>query len=47
MSELLPLYDMMSEYDLPIWIYPRRGFSIPDYTTENTSNIQEGKLIST
>ena len=37
MPELMPLYDMMSNYDLPIWIHPKREYSMPDYTTEQTS----------
>ncbi|MFC1992017.1 amidohydrolase family protein [Chloroflexota bacterium] len=35
--EFLPLYEKMSEYDLPIWIHPARGRRIPDYTTEDHS----------
>ncbi|MFC1893160.1 amidohydrolase family protein [Chloroflexota bacterium] len=33
-DELMPLYEMMSKYDLPIWIHPKREYSMPDYTTE-------------
>jgi aminocarboxymuconate-semialdehyde decarboxylase len=36
-QELLPLYDRMAEYELPIWIHPKREFSTPDYTTEDRS----------
>ncbi len=35
--ELMPLYEMMSDYDLPIWLHPRREFLTPDYTTERMS----------
>lgn len=35
--ELIPIYEMMSGYDLPIWIHPNRGFSTPDYTIEKAS----------
>jgi aminocarboxymuconate-semialdehyde decarboxylase len=35
--ELMPLYEKMSEYDLPIWLHPKREFSIADYTTEESS----------
>jgi predicted TIM-barrel fold metal-dependent hydrolase len=36
-SDLLPLYEMMAEFDLPIWIHPRREYLIPDYTVEKNS----------
>ena len=36
-EELMALYEMMSRHDLPIWLHPKREFSIPDYTTEKTS----------
>lgn len=32
--EFMPLYEKMSEYDLPIWIHPARGRNTPDYVTE-------------
>ena len=35
--EFLPLYEMMVEYDLPIWIHPARGRHIPDYPGEDHS----------
>ena len=35
--ELLPLFDLMAEYDRPIWIHPARGASMADYKTEETS----------
>ncbi|MFC1893175.1 amidohydrolase family protein [Chloroflexota bacterium] len=37
LPELMPLYEMMSNYGLPIWIHPKREYSTPDYTTEDTS----------
>lgn len=35
--EFLPLYEKMSEYDLPIWIHPARGRRVADYPTEDHS----------
>jgi uncharacterized protein len=35
--EFLPLYEMMSEYDLPIVIHPMRRITHPDYLTEKES----------
>lgn len=35
--EFLPLYEKMFQYDLPIWIHPARGRSIPDYRSEDHS----------
>jgi predicted TIM-barrel fold metal-dependent hydrolase len=35
--ESMPLYQKMAEYDLPIWIHPRRDITVPDYTTERFS----------
>ncbi|MFC1903104.1 amidohydrolase family protein, partial [Chloroflexota bacterium] len=37
LPELMPLYELMTKYDLPIWIHPRRGPSIVDYTSEDES----------
>ncbi|MFQ5827029.1 MAG: amidohydrolase family protein, partial [Dehalococcoidia bacterium] len=34
--EFMPLYELMSGFDLPIWIHPRRE-QTPDYATEHTS----------
>lgn len=39
-EEFMPLYEMMSEFDLPIWIHPMRGPAFPDYTTEDVSTHQ-------
>ena len=35
--EFLPLYEKMSQYDLPIVIHPTRKVDHPDYLTEKTS----------
>ena len=37
MDELMPLYEMMVQHDLPIWIHPKREFSIADYSIEDRS----------
>jgi len=36
-EEFMPLYKMMADFDLPIWIHPLRRSSTPDYPTENSS----------
>ena len=36
-EEFMPLYKLMSDFDLPIWIHPLRRSSTPDYPTENSS----------
>lgn len=36
-AEFWPLYEMMAEHDLPIWIHPARGRSVPDYAIEGHS----------
>lgn len=33
----MPLYEMMEEFDLPIWIHPCRDISVPDYPDETES----------
>ncbi len=33
--ELMPVYELMSSYDLPIWIHPTRLASVPDYPVED------------
>jgi aminocarboxymuconate-semialdehyde decarboxylase len=38
--EILPLFDLMAEYDRPIWIHPARGASFADYRTEQTSQFE-------
>ena len=35
--EFMPLYAMMANYDLPVWIHPARGRHIPDYRDEDHS----------
>lgn len=37
MPQLMPIYEKMSNYDLPIWLHPKREYSMPDYTTEDNS----------
>ena len=32
--EFFPLYEMMTKYDLPIWLHPTRGADTPDYKNE-------------
>jgi predicted TIM-barrel fold metal-dependent hydrolase len=34
---LLPLFDVMAEFDLPLWIHPARGADMADYKTEKQS----------
>jgi aminocarboxymuconate-semialdehyde decarboxylase len=36
--EFLPLYEKMSQYNLPIWIHPARSIDHADYRTEAVSN---------
>src|SRR4051812_30721660 len=38
--ELLPLLDIMAEFDLPLWIHPARGADVPDYRTEQQSQFE-------
>ena len=35
--EFFGLYEMMAEYDLPIWIHPTKDVDIPDYPDEKVS----------
>ncbi len=35
--QLMPLYEKMSQYDLPIWIHPTRGVKAADYSSEMES----------
>jgi predicted TIM-barrel fold metal-dependent hydrolase len=39
-SQTLPLFDLMAEFDLPIWLHPARGADRPDYTTEKKSHYE-------
>jgi len=43
-EEFMPLYKMMSDFDLPIWIHPVRKASTPDYSTEKSSLHQIASL---
>ena len=36
-AEMMPLYEMMCGFDLPIWIHPMRSSSQPDYASETVS----------
>jgi uncharacterized protein len=36
-DEMMPLYELMYKFDLPIWIHPMRSSSQPDYATETVS----------
>ena len=38
--EVLPLFDVMAELDLPIWIHPARPASHADYPTEEKSKYE-------
>ena len=35
--EFIPLYEKMSQYNLPIWLHPARTYEYPDYRTEDKS----------
>lgn len=37
LPEYMPLYEMMADYDLPVWIHPRKESPAPDYTTDTES----------
>ncbi len=36
-DEMMPLYELMVKFDLPIWIHPMRSSSQPDWSSENAS----------
>ncbi len=36
-DELMPLYELMASFDLPIWIHPMRSYNQPDYSSELVS----------
>jgi predicted TIM-barrel fold metal-dependent hydrolase len=38
--ELLPVFEAMAAYDLPIWLHPYRGAEMPDYRTEERSQYE-------
>ena len=35
--EFIPIYQRMSQLNLPIWLHPKREFDTPDYVTEKRS----------
>jgi aminocarboxymuconate-semialdehyde decarboxylase len=37
LEAFMPLYEMMAEFDLPIWIHPMRRSSVPDFQSEDQS----------
>jgi predicted TIM-barrel fold metal-dependent hydrolase len=39
-EEFMPLYELMTKLDLPIWIHPYRGSGTVDYRTESVSHHQ-------
>jgi len=38
--EFEPLFEMMNDYDLPIWVHPTRGASMADYADEDRSEYE-------
>lgn len=38
--ELLPVFELMAAYDLPIWVHPARGAEMPDYLDEDRSRYE-------
>ena len=38
--EFLPLFDLMAEYDRPLWLHPARGADFADYQTETASKFE-------
>lgn len=38
--ELLPIFELMAGYDLPIWVHPIRGAEMPDYRDEDRSRYE-------
>jgi predicted TIM-barrel fold metal-dependent hydrolase len=38
--ETMPLFDLMAELDLPIWMHPARGADFPDYKSEPKSHYE-------
>lgn len=37
--EFMPIYEKMSQYNLPIWIHPMRTVDFPDYRSEKKSRL--------
>lgn len=38
--DFLPVFELMSAYDAPIWLHPARGSAMPDYATESKSHYE-------
>jgi len=38
--QTMPLFDLMAELDLPIWLHPARGADFPDYRHETRSHYE-------
>jgi aminocarboxymuconate-semialdehyde decarboxylase len=38
--ETMPLFDLMAQLDLPIWLHPARGADFPDYKSEKKSHYE-------
>ena len=38
--EFEALFEMMNDYDLPIWVHPYRGAGMPDYASEDRSEYE-------
>jgi predicted TIM-barrel fold metal-dependent hydrolase len=36
----LPIFELLTAYDLPIWVHPARGAEMPDYREEPTSKYE-------
>ena len=36
-EEMMPLYRLMADFDLPIWIHPMRSYTQPDWASEKVS----------
>jgi predicted TIM-barrel fold metal-dependent hydrolase len=39
-KQTLPLFDLMAELDLPMWMHPARGADVPDYAGERKSHYE-------
>ena len=40
LPEFTPVFDLMADYDLPIWVHPIRPAEVPDYATEDHSKYE-------
>ena len=40
--QTMPLFDLMAELDLPIWLHPARGADFPDYQQESVATTRSG-----